>query len=82
MKNLFYPLLLAMIIIAFIGCEEDEEPTPSITNEVTFAGTTSALTKGFLDDFGANFNGTHDWDVILTTKGISRNGASFSGEGI
>ena len=82
MKNLFFALFAIFAFTVFSGCEKDEEPAePMIQNEFTYDGTSTELAKGFLNNFGRNLNNTYDWDIFLTTEGISKNGSRFAGEG-
>ncbi len=81
MKNLFFALLTITAFTVFTGCEKDEEEPTTVRKEFTYDGTTYTITKGFLNNFGRNLNDTYDWDIFLTTEGITKNGTRFAGEG-
>lgn len=82
MKNLFFALLTITAFTVFSGCsKDDDDPVTTIDNEFTYDGTTYDLAKGFINNFGRNLNDTYDFDVFLTTAGITKNGTRFAGEG-
>ena len=65
----------------FVGCGDDDMDGPR--NSFTLDGETYELTKGFLEDFGTNGNGSFDFDVTLTSATInySEVQGSFNGVG-
>lgn len=82
MKNLFFALIAMIAFTVFSGCNKDDDDMgTTVKNEFTYDGTTYSLAKGYLNDVGANFNGTYDFDVFLASTGISMSGSSFIGTG-
>ena len=82
--------LLSIIFIAVLGtvttsCSSDDDNIPAVTiaNEVTYDGNTYTLSKGFLEDYGDNGNGSYDFDVTLVSSGINYDStnAAFTGSG-
>jgi hypothetical protein len=86
--------LLSIIFIAVLGtvttsCSSDDAAAAvpvAIANEVTYDGTTYALSKGFIQDYGDagdNGNGSYDFDVFLTSSGLNRDltTGGFTGSG-
>ncbi|WP_020538767.1 hypothetical protein [Lewinella cohaerens] len=82
MKNLFFALIAMIAFTVFSGCNKDDDDMgTTVKNEFTYDGTTYSLAKGYLNDVGANFNSTHDFDVFLASTGVSKSGSSLTGTG-
>lgn len=64
------------------ACGNDDDEL-EVRDEFQFNDTSYALSKGFLQDYGANQNPSFDWDVTLTSEDIlySETSASFNGSG-
>lgn len=80
MKNLFFALIAIVAFTVFSGCNKDDDDT-AVKNEFTYDGNTYDLVKGYLNDVGPNFNGTHDFDIYLTSSGLSNNNGTITGTG-
>ena len=57
----------------FSGCNKDDDDM-GVKNEFTYDGTTYSLANGYLSSLGSNGNGTFDYDIFLTTAGITKGG--------
>lgn len=87
MKNFgkhIWPYLFIVLALAITSCNDDNDDLPA--NRFELDGQTYALSSGFLEDFGSNGNGTFDFDIFLSSSGISYNSTSGfyvgSGDGI
>jgi hypothetical protein len=78
-KALFVLLTLGAFVFITPGCKKDNNDEPK--NEFTYDGSKYSLSKGFIKDFGSNGNGTFDWDVYLTTDGVTVSGGLLTGVG-
>lgn len=81
MKNGLFFLLASFAILAYTGCNKDDDD--ALRSEFVLNGTTYSLAKGFIEDYGANGNGSFDFDVTLTSSGVNYSEAqgTFSGMG-
>ncbi|MEO0787461.1 MAG: hypothetical protein AAFY36_02300 [Bacteroidota bacterium] len=77
----YFFALLAIAIVPFTGCGNDDDSDGSTQNQFTFNGTSYNIANGFLEEFGSNGNGSFDWDVYLVSSGISVSGADLTGTG-
>lgn len=73
-------ILLMTIAVILPSCNKDDDGDSS-TSSFTLDGTTYTLSKGFIADFGDNLNGSYDFDIFLTSDGISRGGLGLTGMG-
>ncbi|MDP5078062.1 MAG: hypothetical protein NWQ19_08205 [Nonlabens sp.] len=71
MKNLKSILLFVFAAITLISCDKDDDNGAAVVaNEFTYQGVTYPLTKGILESFGENENGSFDFDISLFSDGI------------
>ncbi len=81
-KNNFFCLFLLLTVVAvFSSCGKDDDDSSNSSNSFTHDGSSYILSKGFIEDYGANGNGSFDFDVFLTDNNISLLGGSLSGVG-
>lgn len=77
MKNLFFALIAMIAFTVFSGCNKDDDDMgTTVKNEFTYDGTKHSIAKGYLSSLGSNGNGTFDYDIFLTTAGITKGGAA------
>eukprot|EP00619_Florenciella_sp_RCC1007_P012353 CAMPEP_0205911338 /NCGR_PEP_ID=MMETSP1325-20131115/5086_1 /ASSEMBLY_ACC=CAM_ASM_000708 /TAXON_ID=236786 /ORGANISM="Florenciella sp., Strain RCC1007" /LENGTH=73 /DNA_ID=CAMNT_0053277853 /DNA_START=11 /DNA_END=229 /DNA_ORIENTATION=- len=69
MKNLLLPIAIALLAI-LASCGKDDGVQPGLSGSVTFAGTTTEMTDGFLVDFGAD-GGEYNYDFYLADGPIT-----------
>ena len=75
MKKFLFPFVAILVVAsALSSCKKDDDNNTQ--NEFTYDGATYTIANGFLRDSGPNSTTTHDWDVFLTTSGIT-SGATF-----
>lgn len=75
MKNLFFALIAMVAFTVFSGCNKDDDDMgTTVKNEFTYDGTTYSLANGYLSSLGSNGNGTFDYDIFLTSAGITKGG--------
>jgi len=80
--NKFFFGLLTLSLFIFAGCGNDDDGmTGTVSNEFTYDGTTFTIPNGFLNGLGASLNGTFDWDIFLTSSGITSAGTNLTGAG-
>ena len=82
MKNQVLFFLAIFGLFMYTGCKKDDNNT-SVKNEFVLNGSTYDLSKGFITDYGANGNGSYDFDITLTSSGVNYSDAqeAFSGTG-
>lgn len=82
MKQLIFFLVGTVALFAYTGCNKDDDDAGT-KNEFVLNETTYELAKGFIQDYGANGNGSFDFDVTLTSEGVNYSDAQgiFSGTG-
>jgi hypothetical protein len=82
--KLFSIIFIAALATVTTSCDPDDDiAAVALANEVTYDGSTYALSKGFLEDYGDNGNGSYDFDVTLVSSGINYDStnAEFTGSG-
>lgn len=81
MKHLVFFLVGAVALLSYTGCNKDDDD--GARNEFVLNGTTYALEKGFIQNYGDNGNGSYDFDITLTSGDINYSDAQqvFSGTG-
>lgn len=72
--NLLPFILLFAFAVILPSCSNDDDDDAT-SNSFTFNGNTVDIVNGFLFPFGDNGNGSFDFDVYLTTDGITQGGA-------
>lgn len=79
-KFSFLPILLLFsLVLVLPSCKDDDDGAGQ--NEFVLDGETFSLTRGFIEDYGSNGNGSFDFDVTFTSSGITTSNGSLSGEG-
>ena len=63
--------------ILISSCKKDEKNK----NEFKFDGSTITLDKGFIEDYGENFDGSYDFDVWLFSENINFVDDELTGSG-
>lgn len=76
MKNLFFALFAFTALTVFSGCQDDEPAEPMFTSEFTYDGTSYALVNGYSNNLGSVGSGNFDWDVILSSAGVTINASN------
>ncbi len=83
MKKFTFLAFLGVLSLSILlpSCNKDDDN--SISNEFLLNGNNYALSKGFIEDFGDNGNGSYDFDVVLTSSSINYSDATgdYSGTG-
>jgi hypothetical protein len=85
LKNLSI-ILIAALFLVFAGCKKDSDNDPATTGQFTYAGTSYALSQGFLGGYGEVGINSYGIEVVLMSSGlqvIETNGIadSISGTG-
>ena len=75
MKSLSFYSLIVLFVAAFsmTSCNKDDDNSSSSENGFTLDGTSYDLGRGFIEDWGANGNGSFDFDVTVVSDGITLN---------
>jgi hypothetical protein len=81
MKNYLFFLLGLSVLLVYSGCNKDDDD--GVSNKFVLNGESYALSKGYIEDYGANGNGSYDFDITLTSSDINYSDAQglFSGTG-
>lgn len=68
LMTLFCLFFASMMLVS--SCKNDDD-NPTTGGEFTINGDTRALSKGFIESYGDNGNGSFDFDVTLVSDGIT-----------
>ncbi|WP_299210933.1 hypothetical protein [uncultured Dokdonia sp.] len=73
MKNLKLVVLFALVFnLVAVSCKSDDDnDTVASENTMTIDGEQFDVEVGFLSEFGANGDGSFDWDVVLFSDGFT-----------
>lgn len=82
--NFSTTLVLTSLVMLFMfsSCKKEDETPPTPSNSFTVSSFSADLTKGNIEEYGDNGNGSYDWDVTLLSDGIDLESESGVGSAV
>ena len=81
MKNFKVVVVAFVMSIAAISCSSDDDNNNTSNNVMSIAGEEFDIAAAGLENYGANEDGSYDWDVYLLGDGITINSSTPVGQG-
>lgn len=74
-------IAFAVSILTFSCSSDDDNNNGSSSNSMIIEGVESDISAAVLIEYGANSDGSYDWDVVLLGEGLTVNNQDLDGSG-